>query len=89
MSGTSRLTRFNLNRGYLARNHSEPTKLNGVTSIDVHGLLVPEAVTQTEKAFKQVLVEGRDSLRVIVGKGLHSRDGKAKLKPAIEQVSAK
>ncbi|KAF9051064.1 hypothetical protein BDZ89DRAFT_1032630 [Hymenopellis radicata] len=71
------------------RYYHEPTKLNGVTSIDVHGLLVPEAVTQTEKAFKQVLVEGRDSLRVIVGKGLHSRDGKAKLKPAIEQASAK
>ncbi|KIY74339.1 hypothetical protein CYLTODRAFT_336212, partial [Cylindrobasidium torrendii FP15055 ss-10] len=61
----------------------------GVEIVDVHGLLVAEAVKQTEKAFRQVLLENRKSLKVIVGKGLHSKDGVAKLKPAIQAAMAK
>ncbi|KAK0195336.1 hypothetical protein F5146DRAFT_922777, partial [Armillaria mellea] len=59
---------------------------NPIPTIDLHGLLTSEAVIKTEKAFKAVLEEGGKSLRVIVGKGLHSKQRKAKLKPAVEKA---
>ncbi|KAJ3879863.1 hypothetical protein F5051DRAFT_325081, partial [Lentinula edodes] len=52
-------------------------------SIDVHGLLVPEAIDKTEEAFRGVLRTGNRFLRVIVGKGNHSKNGMPKLRPAI------
>ncbi|KAK0485725.1 hypothetical protein IW261DRAFT_1329834 [Armillaria novae-zelandiae] len=67
-----------------ARNRS--LQANPVPTIDLHGLLTSEAVIKTEKAFKAVLEEGGKSLRVIVGKGLHSKQRKAKLKPAVEKA---
>ncbi|KAK7035500.1 hypothetical protein VNI00_011793 [Paramarasmius palmivorus] len=51
--------------------------------IDVHGLLVAEAIEATESAFREALRNGQDTLRVIVGKGNHSRDGQPKLRPAV------
>ncbi|ESK96666.1 hypothetical protein Moror_6886 [Moniliophthora roreri MCA 2997] len=51
--------------------------------IDVHGLLVSEAIEATESAFREALRNGQDTLRVIVGKGNHSRDGQPKLRPAV------
>ncbi|KAJ8077168.1 hypothetical protein PM082_001596 [Marasmius tenuissimus] len=67
-------------RYYLAKNTEE--MLNG-DEIDVHGLLVEEAVDATEAAFRKILKDGKDSLRVIVGKGNHSKDATPKLKPAV------
>lgn len=67
-----------------ARNRS--LQANPIPTIDLHGLLTSEAVIKTEKAFKAVLEEGGKSLRVIVGKGLHSKQRKAKLKPAVEKA---
>ncbi|KAJ3863220.1 hypothetical protein EV359DRAFT_43548, partial [Lentinula novae-zelandiae] len=55
-------------------------------SIDVHGLLVPEAIDKTEDAFRGVLRTGNRFLRVIVGKGNHSKNGMSKLRPAIIQA---
>ncbi|KAK0461338.1 uncharacterized protein EV420DRAFT_1640820 [Desarmillaria tabescens] len=71
-------------RHYHARNRS--LQPNPIRTIDLHGLLTSEAVIKTEKAFKAVLEEGGNSLRVIVGKGLHSKQRKAKLKPAVEKA---
>lgn len=41
-------------------------------TIDVHRLKVPEAIRETEKATRDVLVEGGTTLRVITGRGNHS-----------------
>ncbi|KAK0225842.1 hypothetical protein IW262DRAFT_714734 [Armillaria fumosa] len=71
-------------RHYHSRNRS--LQANPIPTIDLHGLLTSEAVIKTEKAFKAVLEEGGKSLRVIVGKGLHSKQRKAKLKPAVEKA---
>ncbi|PBK91405.1 hypothetical protein ARMGADRAFT_200422 [Armillaria gallica] len=71
-------------RHYHSRNRS--LQANPIPTIDLHGLLTAEAVIKTEKAFKAVLEEGGKSLRVIVGKGLHSKQRKAKLKPAVEKA---
>ncbi|KIK67129.1 hypothetical protein GYMLUDRAFT_238464 [Collybiopsis luxurians FD-317 M1] len=69
-------------RYYQARNKPDSNTLQ----IDVHGLLVQEAVEETEEAFRDVLRNGHRFLRIIVGKGNHSRDGVPKLKPAIIQA---
>lgn len=71
-------------RHYHSRNRS--LQSNTIPTIDLHGLLTTEAVIKTEKAFKTVLEEGGNSLRVIVGKGLHSKQRKVKLKPAVEKA---
>ncbi|KAJ7593879.1 hypothetical protein C8J56DRAFT_925453 [Mycena floridula] len=52
-------------------------------TIDVHGLLIPEAIRVVEQEFRQALRNDETQLRVIVGKGNHSKGGVAKLKPAI------
>ncbi|ODV97704.1 hypothetical protein PACTADRAFT_47572 [Pachysolen tannophilus NRRL Y-2460] len=56
--------------------------------IDLHGLYVKEA----EYILKQRIIAGinrhESKLEVIVGKGLHSVNGVAKLKPAIEKLCA-
>ncbi|KAJ7096376.1 hypothetical protein C8R44DRAFT_644060, partial [Mycena epipterygia] len=50
--------------------------------IDVHGLFIPEAIKKVETSLQTAIWDGRKDLRVIVGRGLHSRDG-PKLRPAI------
>jgi DNA-nicking Smr family endonuclease len=52
-------------------------------TIDVHGLRVAEAVRQTEKALREALTHGFPDIKVIVGKGLHSRNRTPVLKLAI------
>lgn len=42
--------------------------------IDVHGLKPEEALQKTEQAFRDLLSNGQVTLRVIVGKGLHSKN---------------
>lgn len=52
-------------------------------TIDVHGLRVAEAVKLTEKALRDAIRHDHPEIRVIVGKGLHSRNGTPVLKQAI------
>lgn len=59
---------------------------DGIKTIDVHGLFIHEAIAQTEQALRETLQTGGSTLRVIVGRGNHSRDGVPKLKPAIMRV---
>jgi len=73
-------------RYYYARNPSSSSTTLQTLEIDVHGLLVGEAVEETEEAFRDVLRNGHRFLRVIVGRGNHSRDRVPKLKPALMQV---
>ncbi|KAG6813284.1 hypothetical protein H0H92_012439 [Tricholoma furcatifolium] len=52
-------------------------------TIDVHGLRVAEAVLQTEQAVRDALAAHAPSVRVIVGKGLHSAAGVPVIKNTI------
>ncbi|PCH43885.1 Smr-domain-containing protein [Wolfiporia cocos MD-104 SS10] len=54
--------------------------------VDLHGLHVKEAITFTDREIKKARRRGDAKLRLIVGKGLHSPQGMAKLKPAIEEM---
>ncbi|KAI0079038.1 DUF1771-domain-containing protein, partial [Panus rudis PR-1116 ss-1] len=57
--------------------------------IDLHGLYVKEAITFTDRAIQEARQRGDSELHLIVGKGLHSKGGVAKLKPAIEELIQK
>lgn len=58
-------------------------------TIDLHGLYVKEAIEQTEKAIADGQRSGLDELRVITGKGIHSKNHQAKIKPAVEGLMRK
>lgn len=57
--------------------------------VDLHGLFVKEAITYTDRALQQARARGDNEIHLIVGKGLHSKNGAAKLKPAIEELMYK
>ncbi|KAL7005262.1 hypothetical protein EMMF5_005235 [Cystobasidiomycetes sp. EMM_F5] len=67
-----------------ANNRSQPPG-----SIDLHGLFVQEAIERTERAVQTAQSQGLSQLRVITGKGIHSQNHVAKIKPAIEQLMVK
>lgn len=54
--------------------------------IDLHGLYVKEAEWILQKRISECLRTQQSHLKVIVGKGLHSQNGIAKLKPAVDQL---
>jgi len=59
-------------------------------TIDLHGLYVQESLSYAENFINRAeRNNGPDSLRIIVGKGLHSQNFQAKLKPAIEKLVQK
>ncbi|VDC06990.1 unnamed protein product [Peniophora sp. CBMAI 1063] len=57
--------------------------------IDLHGLFVKEAIEFSDKGIEDAQRRGESELRLIVGKGNHSFDGQAKIKPAIEELMRK
>ncbi|KAG7098885.1 hypothetical protein E1B28_000785 [Marasmius oreades] len=57
--------------------------------IDLHGLHVKEAIFHTDQALEEAKRRGETTLRLIVGKGLHSTGGVTKIKPAIEELMQK
>ncbi|KAJ7497206.1 cytoplasmic protein [Mycena latifolia] len=57
--------------------------------IDLHGLYVKEAIEHTDQALQEAKQRGDSELHLIVGKGLHSPGGAAKIKPAIEELMQK
>ncbi|RSH94960.1 hypothetical protein EHS25_000045 [Saitozyma podzolica] len=68
---------------------NENNKQSPPGTIDLHGLYVKEAIERTESAIAQAQRSGQDELRVIVGKGIHSQNHQAKIKPAVEELMAK
>jgi len=68
---------------------TENNKDSGPGEIDLHGLYVKEAITFTERALQQARTRGDSEIHLIVGKGLHSKNGAAKLKPAIAELIRK
>ncbi|KAK9900311.1 DUF1771-domain-containing protein [Cystobasidium minutum MCA 4210] len=69
---------------FAANNRNQPRG-----SIDLHGLYVQEAIERTERAVQDAQSQGLDELRIITGKGIHSNQGIAKIKPAIEKLMVK
>ncbi|KAI0063651.1 DUF1771-domain-containing protein [Artomyces pyxidatus] len=57
--------------------------------IDLHGLYVKEAIAYSDRSIQEALQRGDSEIHLIVGKGLHSPHGAAKLKPAIEDLIRK
>ncbi|TFK44655.1 hypothetical protein BDQ12DRAFT_593493, partial [Crucibulum laeve] len=60
-----------------------------LNAIDLHGLYVKEAIARTDQALQEAKARGDSQVNLIVGKGLHSRGGMAKIKPAIEELMQK
>lgn len=59
-------------------------------TIDLHGLYVHESISYTECFIeKEQRTGGQKTLRVIVGKGIHSAGHIPRLKPAIENMVTK
>ncbi|CEP21972.1 Smr domain-containing protein YPL199C [Cyberlindnera jadinii] len=54
--------------------------------IDLHGLYVKEAIYILKRRIAAGVNRGESKLEVIVGKGIHSENGVAKLKPAVEEL---
>ncbi|KAJ3571770.1 hypothetical protein NP233_g3545 [Leucocoprinus birnbaumii] len=67
----------------------ENNKDSQAHEVDLHGLYVKEAITYTDLALQQARARGDKEIHLIVGKGLHSKNGAAKLKPAIEELMHK
>ncbi|AAS53289.1 AFL083Cp [Eremothecium gossypii ATCC 10895] len=59
---------------------------SGSDEIDLHGLYVKEAQWIMKKRIAAGVQSGEPRLRVIVGKGLHSANGVAKIRPAVEEL---
>ncbi|KAI0268665.1 hypothetical protein BC834DRAFT_866660 [Gloeopeniophorella convolvens] len=57
--------------------------------IDLHGLYVKEAIAHTDRSIVEARSRGDREIHLIVGKGLHSQNHAAKLKPAIEELIQK
>ncbi|ETW80409.1 hypothetical protein HETIRDRAFT_242815, partial [Heterobasidion irregulare TC 32-1] len=57
--------------------------------VDLHGLFVKEAIAYTDQSIQEARARGDTQLHLIVGKGLHSPHGAAKLKPAIADLMQK
>jgi DNA-nicking Smr family endonuclease len=55
-------------------------------SIDLHLLLVTEAVERTEKRIEQCKSKKEDHLIIIYGAGHHSKNNKQMIKPAIVKM---
>ncbi|PIL34161.1 hypothetical protein GSI_03872 [Ganoderma sinense ZZ0214-1] len=62
---------------------------SGPGEVDLHGLYVKEAIRFTDKSIAEARARGDSQIRFIVGKGLHSANHVAKLKPAIEELMQK
>ncbi|KAK7037277.1 hypothetical protein VNI00_011268 [Paramarasmius palmivorus] len=67
----------------------ENNKDSAPGEIDLHGLYVKEAIEYTDRSLEEAKMNGQHEVRLIVGKGLHSTGGVAKIKPAIEELMIK
>lgn len=68
---------------YVFRENNEDS---GPDEIDLHGLYVKEAEWILERRIYYAVKTNQLHLNVIVGKGLHSANGVAKIKPAVDEL---
>ncbi|KAH9061242.1 hypothetical protein EDB87DRAFT_1560492 [Lactarius vividus] len=67
----------------------ENNKNHGRGMIDLHGLYVDEAIQISKDQVETARSRGDEVVRFIVGKGLHSDGGGAKIRPALEDLFTK
>lgn len=58
---------------------------DGYLTLDLHNMTIREAI-QTTEAFIQKYWGQYEKVRIITGRGLHSKEGVAKVKPAIKNL---
>jgi DNA-nicking Smr family endonuclease len=63
-----------------------PTYPGDLNRIDLHGLLVKEAIVRIQRHVKLCKDAGIQRTLVITGRGIHSKEGIAKIKPAIREL---
>lgn len=66
---------------YAANNADSPPG-----TIDVHGLYVKEALAKVDEVIRQAQAQNFPQLRIIVGKGIHSKDHVSHIRPAVEDM---
>lgn len=66
---------------FMANNEDSPQG-----TVDLHGLYTSEALERTEQAVRQGQAQGWTEMRIIVGKGLHSKDHRQHIAPAVEKM---
>lgn len=66
---------------FMANNEDSPQG-----TVDLHGLYTSEALERTEQAVRQGQAQGWSEMRIIVGKGLHSKDHRQHIAPAVEKM---
>ncbi|PWN52640.1 DUF1771-domain-containing protein [Violaceomyces palustris] len=66
---------------FMANNEDSPQG-----TVDLHGLYTNEAISRTEAAVREGQSKGWPELRIIVGKGLHSKDHVQHIAPAVEKL---
>lgn len=66
---------------FMANNEDSPQD-----TVDLHGLYTSEALERTEQAVRQGQSHGWSEMRIIVGKGLHSKDHRQHIAPAVEKM---
>lgn len=66
---------------YAANNADSPPG-----TIDLHGLYVKEALAKAEQVIQLARAQQYPQLRIIVGKGIHSKDHVSHIKPAVERL---
>ena len=57
--------------------------------VDLHGLYVKEAIEKTDQAIANARASNINPLKVVVGRGTHSKNHVSKMKPAIEEMMRK
>jgi DNA-nicking Smr family endonuclease len=67
-------------------NHYNPKYPTNISQIDLHGLLVKEAINRVEKHVELCKRSGIKQTILITGRGSHCKDGLAKIKPAIQEL---
>ena len=55
-------------------------------TLDLHGLYVKEALSKVEEAVQKAQQQNYPQLKLIVGKGIHSRDHVSHVKPAVQRL---
>ena len=58
------------------------------TELDLHGFTGPEAELAVDRFLKQATHQNLRTVRIITGKGLHSKQGQSVLRDLIEQLLA-
>jgi len=67
------------------RYHAAHNSASVDDTIDVHGLKPAEATRQVDLKLRKIQLSGGKHLRVIVGRGKHSKGGVPVLKPAVRE----